>query len=159
MICFTFRSDTQERLNTYWLNFLCYMSCSGSLVPNQYRGSAALINVGCSSEQVQGWALDQGNVSLAKNRQAYRLAVAMPYLALHRRGGQYWSLQDSSVQCGSNLKSDWESKISYLIKDFIDVNNCVLFHVKMRETEFKRHQIRQCKLLNRFTQVLYLSKF
>ena len=36
---------TQFNVNTYWLNFVGYMSCSGSLVPNQCRGSVALINL------------------------------------------------------------------------------------------------------------------
>lgn len=76
------------------------MSCSGSLVPNQCRGSAALINPDCSREQGQGWTLDWGKVSLTKNRKACRLTIPMPYLALHLRGDKYSRLQGSSVdQC------------------------------------------------------------
>lgn len=81
---FTFTSDTQERLNstfnTYWLTFEGYMSCSGSLVPNQCRGSAALINLDGAQQKQQQWeeeggagTLGQGEVSLAKNRRAWRV--------------------------------------------------------------------------------------
>lgn len=49
----TFRSDIKERLNTYWLNFLGYMSCLGSLVPNQCPGSVPLINQ--AGSRVKGW--------------------------------------------------------------------------------------------------------
>lgn len=88
-------------MNTYWLNFVDYMSCSGSLVPNQCRGSAALINLGGGREQ-SGAVLDfgadgggggGGEVCPAKNRETWRLTNLMPYLAevtnttmLHVRG-------------------------------------------------------------------------
>lgn len=63
------------------------MSCSGSLVPNQCRGSAALINVDAERGGAGLWT--KGKVSSTKNRKACKLTIPMPYLALHLRGDKF----------------------------------------------------------------------